>query len=132
MTSTTLNLLSVDKLNGNNYTSWRSIINTMLIIDDLRFILVEECPQVPAVGVSRNVRNAYESWVKANEKPRAYILASLSEVLSKKHKTIVTARQIMDSLREMFRQSSINSDMTLLNTSLMLVRKKGLLFENMF
>ncbi|KAL0561491.1 hypothetical protein IC582_001919 [Cucumis melo] len=106
MTSATLNMLAADKLNGNNYASWKNIINTVLIIDDLRFVLVEECPQVPAANATRTVREPYECWAKANEKARAYILASLSEVLAKKHESMLTAREIMDSLQEMFGQAS--------------------------
>ncbi|KAA0066490.1 gag/pol protein [Cucumis melo var. makuwa] len=106
MTSATLNMLAADKLNGNNYASWKNTINTVLIIDDLRFVLVEECPQVPAANATRTVREPYERWAKANEKARAYILASLSEVLAKKHESVLTAREIMDSLQEMFGQAS--------------------------
>ncbi|KAA0054432.1 gag/pol protein [Cucumis melo var. makuwa] len=106
MTSATLNMLAADKLNGNNYASWKNTINTVLIIDDLRFVLVEECPQVPAANATRTVREPYERWAKANKKARAYILASLSEVLAKKHESMLTAREIMDSLQEMFSQAS--------------------------
>ncbi|KAA0066545.1 gag/pol protein [Cucumis melo var. makuwa] len=51
--------------------------------------------------------NAYDYWTKANDKSRLYILASMSNILSKKHEIMVTARQIIDSLRETFGQSSI-------------------------
>ena len=98
MTSVTLNMLAADKPNGNNYASWKNTINTMLIIDDLRFVLVEECPQVPATNATRIVWKAHEHWVKAhehwvkaNEKAQAYILASLSQVLAKKHESMLTA-----------------------------------------
>ncbi|KAA0046970.1 gag/pol protein [Cucumis melo var. makuwa] len=45
-----------------------------------RFVLVEECPQVSTANATQIVREAYERWVKANEKARAYILASLSKI----------------------------------------------------
>ena len=89
-----------------NYASWKNTINTVLIIDDLWFVLVEECPQVPAANATRTVREAHECWVKANEKAWAYILASLSEVLAKKHESILTTREIMDSLQKMFGHAS--------------------------
>ncbi|KAA0067044.1 gag/pol protein [Cucumis melo var. makuwa] len=53
------------------------------------------------------VKDAYDRWTKANDKARLYILASMSDILSKKHEIMVTARQIMDSLRDMFGQPSI-------------------------
>ncbi|TYK25814.1 gag/pol protein [Cucumis melo var. makuwa] len=69
MTSATLNMLATDKLNGNNYASWKNTINTVLI-DDLRFVLVEECPQVPTANATRTAQEAHERWAKANEKTR--------------------------------------------------------------
>ncbi|XP_038875057.1 uncharacterized protein LOC120067584 [Benincasa hispida] len=52
------------------------------------------------------IKDAYDRWTKANEKARVYILASISEILAKKHEVIVTMRKIMESLQEMFGQSS--------------------------
>ncbi|TYK09785.1 gag/pol protein [Cucumis melo var. makuwa] len=44
----------------------------------------------------------------ANDKARVYILASMFDILSKKYEIMVTTRQIMYSLREMFGQPSIH------------------------
>ncbi|XP_038887089.1 uncharacterized protein LOC120077266 [Benincasa hispida] len=104
MSKAILKLLNADKLNDDNYTSWKNTINTLLIIDDLRFVLVEECLQVPTVEAFENVHDAYDRRVKANEKAWEYILARLSEILAKKHETMVIAHEIMDSLREMLGQ----------------------------
>lgn len=49
-------------------------------------------------------RDAYDCWTKANDKTRVYILASLSDVLNKKHEAMMNARQIMESLQKMFGQ----------------------------
>ncbi|KAA0056221.1 gag/pol protein [Cucumis melo var. makuwa] len=68
---------------------------------------MEECPPFPTQNASQSVKDAYDRWTKANDKARLYILASMSDILSKKHEIMVTARQIMDSLREMFGQPSI-------------------------
>ncbi|TYK21841.1 gag/pol protein [Cucumis melo var. makuwa] len=80
---------------------------TILVIADLRFILMDECPPFPTQNASQSVKDTYDRWTKANDKARVYILASMSDILSKKHEIMVTACQIMDSLREMFGQSSI-------------------------
>ncbi|KAA0054368.1 gag/pol protein [Cucumis melo var. makuwa] len=68
---------------------------------------MEECPLFPTQNAAQSVKDAYDHWTKANDKARVYILASMSYILSKKHEIMVTARQIMDSLREMFGQPSI-------------------------
>ena len=104
MNSLIVQLLASEKLNGDNYAAWKSNINTILVVDDLKFVLTEECPQIPASNASRTGWEAYDRWVKANEKACVYILASMSDVLAKKHESLATTKEIMDSLRGMFGQ----------------------------
>ncbi|KAA0048592.1 gag/pol protein [Cucumis melo var. makuwa] len=107
MSSSIIALLKKDQLTGENYATWKSKLNMILVIADLRFVLMEECPPFPTKYASQGVRDAYDCWTKANNKARLHILASMSDILSKKHEIMVTARQIMDSLREIFGQPSI-------------------------
>ncbi|XP_038904503.1 uncharacterized protein LOC120090875 [Benincasa hispida] len=81
-------------------------MNTVLVVDDLKFVLMEECPPTPWPNTSQSVRDAYERWTKANDKAKVYILASLFEVLAKKHETMITACYIMNSLCDMFGKPS--------------------------
>ncbi|XP_050947436.1 uncharacterized protein LOC127151492 [Cucumis melo] len=106
MNNSIVQLLASQKLNGDNYTTWKPNLNTILVVNDLRFVLTEECPQAPASTANRNVREAYDRWVKANEKARVYIIANMSDVLAKKHESLATAKEIMDSLTKMFGQPS--------------------------
>ncbi|XP_038896500.1 uncharacterized protein LOC120084752 [Benincasa hispida] len=48
----------------------------------------------------------YECWTQMNEKARAYILASLNDVLDKKHEPMINTREITESLWGMFGQPS--------------------------
>ncbi|XP_038880329.1 uncharacterized protein LOC120071969 [Benincasa hispida] len=95
-------LLASDKLTGDNYATWKLKLNTILVIDDLQCILTKECPPIPSSNANRNVRDAYDRWIRANEKACAYILASISDVLAKKHESMSIARGIMESLHRMF------------------------------
>ncbi|XP_038885778.1 uncharacterized protein LOC120076068 [Benincasa hispida] len=104
MTSATLNLLKAEKLTEENYTTWKITICTVLVIDDLKFILTEECP--PGTNVSQNIHDAYDRWIKANDKPKVYILVGLTEVLIKKNETMTIAHEIMESLHDMFGKPS--------------------------
>ncbi|KAA0038359.1 gag/pol protein [Cucumis melo var. makuwa] len=104
MNSSIVQLLAFEKLNGDNYAAWKSNLNTILVVDDLRFVLTEECPQTPSSNASQTSRKAYDRWIKANEKACVYILASMSDVLAKKHESLATAKEIMDSLKGMFGQ----------------------------
>ncbi|XP_038882318.1 uncharacterized protein LOC120073562 [Benincasa hispida] len=70
MATATLSLLATDKLTGENYASWKNTINMILIIEDLRFVLMEECPLIPPPTAAQNIREAYEHWTQDNEKLR--------------------------------------------------------------
>ena len=48
MGSAVIILLGAEKLTGQNYANWKNTINTVLVIDDLKFVLIEECPPLPA------------------------------------------------------------------------------------
>ncbi|XP_038904195.1 uncharacterized protein LOC120090541 [Benincasa hispida] len=109
MSTSIIQLLASEKLNGDNYGTWKSNINTILVIDDLRFVLTEECPPSPGPHANRTVYDAYDIWVKANEKAQVYILASIFDVLSKKHERLATAREIIDSLQSLFGQPSTSA-----------------------
>lgn len=94
MSSSLIALLKSERLTGENYTTWKSNLNTILVVDDLRFVLTEECPHIPARNAPQTVKDAYDRWTKANDKAKVYILASLSEVLAKKHEGMVSVKGI--------------------------------------
>ena len=102
MTNSIVQLLASEKLNGDNYNTWKSNLNTILVIDDLKFVLTEECPSNLSSNANQTVRDTYDRWIKANEKARVYILASISDVLAKKHDVMGTTKEIMESLKGMF------------------------------
>ncbi|XP_038885834.1 uncharacterized protein LOC120076130 [Benincasa hispida] len=108
MTSSLIQLLAFDKLIGNNYATWKTNLNTILVIDDLQFILTEECPPIPSSNANRTVRDAYNRWIRVNDKVHAYILANISDVLAKKHESMGTTKKIMEFLRGMFGQPSFS------------------------
>ncbi|XP_038880407.1 uncharacterized protein LOC120072061 [Benincasa hispida] len=106
MSSSIIQLLASEKLNGDNYGTWKLNINTILLIVDLRFDLTEECPRSSGPNANRTVRDVYDRWVKANEKAQVYILATISDLLSKKHERLATAKEFMDFLQGLFGQPS--------------------------
>ena len=108
MSSSIVQLLASEKLNGDNHATWKSNLNTILVIDDLRFVLTEEYPPNPSSNANQTGRDAYDRWTKANGKARVYILASISDVLAKKHNVMGTAKEIMESLRGTFGQPSFS------------------------
>ena len=84
-------LLANEKLDGDNFIKWKSNINIVLICENQKFVLTEECPPEPPATASRNVREKYDLWQQANNKARCYMLACMSDVLRTKHESMETA-----------------------------------------
>ena len=78
----------------------------MLICENQKFVLIEEYPPEPPANASRTVRERYDSWIHSNNKACCYMLASMNDVLRKKHEGIETAYEIWESLQAMFGQQS--------------------------
>ena len=53
MNSSIVQLLASEKLNGNNYVTWKSNLNTILVVNDLRFVLTKKCPQNPTSNANQ-------------------------------------------------------------------------------
>ena len=102
-------LLANEKLNGDNYVKWKSNINIVLICENQKFVLTEECPPEPHATASRSVREKYDFWQMANNKARCYMLACMNNILRTKHENMETAYEIWESLNSMFGRQSDQS-----------------------
>ena len=60
MNNSIIQLLAYEKINCDNYATCKSNLNTILVVDDLRFVLIEKPPQVPASNANQNVQEAYD------------------------------------------------------------------------
>ncbi|KAG6467586.1 hypothetical protein ZIOFF_074616 [Zingiber officinale] len=101
-----MSLLTNNTLTGENFPKWKSNINIVLVSENNRFVLTEECPPVPPANVTRAVRELYDRWIASNNKAKAYMLASMSDALRSKMEPKECAFEIMESLQEMFGQQS--------------------------
>ena len=52
MASSLISIMAGEKLTGENYKTWKNNINTILVVDDMKFVLTEECPQEPAANAA--------------------------------------------------------------------------------
>ena len=77
-------LLANEKPSGDNFIKWKSNINIVLICENQKFVLTEECP----------VRERYDSWIHSNKKACGYMLASMNDVLRKKQEDMENAYEI--------------------------------------
>ena len=46
-------LLANEKLTGDNFIKWKSNMNIVLVSEDYKFVLMEECPPQPAANATR-------------------------------------------------------------------------------
>ena len=106
MSSSSFNPLSVilnqNKLNGQNYVDWKMNLDIVLTADGHKFVLTTPKPQEPTPESSKEDKENYEKWVKANDMAKCYILASVSNVLQHQHQFYTVASDILFSLKEMF------------------------------
>ncbi|WP_407810858.1 hypothetical protein, partial [Staphylococcus aureus] len=51
------NLTAITMQHGNQN------LNTILVVHDLRFLLPEECPQIPASNANQASREVYDQWI---------------------------------------------------------------------
>ena len=51
-----ITLLANEKPSGDNFVKWKSNINIVLICENQKFVLTEECPPEPPANASRTVR----------------------------------------------------------------------------
>ena len=81
----------------------------MVVSEDYKFVLTEECPPQPAAKATRAARESYEKLTHANNKAHCYMLAGMTDVLRAKYERMETAYEIMESLQAMFGQQSDQS-----------------------
>ncbi|XP_062108444.1 uncharacterized protein LOC133819259 [Humulus lupulus] len=101
-----ISLLSKELLTSENFMKWKSNINIVLIGDNSKFVMTEAEPDFPRENASKAVREKYDRWTASNNKAKAYMLASMSEMLRTKMEDIETAYDIMEQLQEMFGHKS--------------------------
>ena len=97
-----ITILSNDKLTGDNFVKWKSTMNIVLVSENQKFVLIDQCPNRPALNASQEVKEKYDKWIDVDEKAYYYLLAGMCEVLRAKHEKMKTAKEMWDSLQSMF------------------------------
>ena len=69
-----------------NFQKWKSNLNTVLVGENIRYILNVPKPPVPNITATCQVKVEYDQWVASNNKAIAYMLAGMSDVLRAKFK----------------------------------------------
>ena len=56
------------KLTGDNFIKWKSNMNLLLVSENHKFVLNEECPEEPGVNAPKHVREKFDAWIQSNNK----------------------------------------------------------------
>jgi hypothetical protein len=69
-------------------------------------VLNAEPPKLALTDATEKQRNAFDNWNEADEMAKFYILAFMTNVLQKQCQCLVTAKDMMFHLKEMFGEQS--------------------------
>ncbi|KAH0765678.1 hypothetical protein KY285_001549 [Solanum tuberosum] len=97
-----MNVKTNQRVLSSNYVDWRRNLDTVLTVEEYKFVLNEECPLKPDEQSSDEDKLAYQKWRKADEIARCYILTSMSNVLQHQHQAMLSAFEIQENLKQMF------------------------------
>ena len=79
-------------------------MNIVLICENHKFVLTEECPEVPPATAAKTAREKFDNWILSNNKEKCYMLERGSDVLRKKFENTENTYKIWDTLQDMFGQ----------------------------
>ena len=93
-----MSLLPNNTLTRENFLKWKSNINIMLVSENKKFVLTEECPPAPPANATGAAKEQFDRWIASNNRAKEYMLASMSDSLRSKMEPKDTAYEIMESL----------------------------------
>ncbi|KAM3282025.1 hypothetical protein P3S67_027672 [Capsicum chacoense] len=117
-------ILDQNKLEVPNYVDWKHNLDIVLTAGSFKFVLVEECP-IKSAELTDDDTNSYDKWVKVDEMTRCYILASMKNVLQHQHQSMTTAYDMLESLKEMFREKNRSTKQTAMKDLLTMKMVEG-------
>lgn len=72
------------------------------MIENILYVLTEECPLILPRNALHNVHDAYDKWIESNDKTCNYLLELMINMISIQYERIEIAREIMRSFELMF------------------------------
>ena len=105
-------ILDDNRLTGPNYVDWKRNLILVLTADKIVYVLNAEPPELALTDATEEQRNAFDKWHEVDEMAKCYILASMTNVLQKQCQGLVTAKDMMFHLKEMFGEQSRSARQT--------------------
>ena len=105
-------ILDENRLSRPNYVDWKRNLTIVLIVDKIAHVLNTEAPELALADATDEQRDAFNKWHEADEMAKCYIMASMNNVLQKQYQGLVTTKDMMLHLKEMFREQSRSARQT--------------------
>ena len=74
-------ILKENKLFEPNYIDWKRNPNLILAAEGYKYVLTDLCPPTPDSNSLKEEIETYQTWCKADQMAKCYILASMTNVL---------------------------------------------------
>lgn len=98
-------ILDTHRLTGPNFKDWLRNYRIVLGSEKLTHVLDQDPPTIPARPTAEQ-RAALEKWTDDDNKARYYMLGAMSDDLQRQHENIMTTRQMLAHLQELFGEQS--------------------------
>ncbi|XP_030936434.1 uncharacterized protein LOC115961630 [Quercus lobata] len=105
-------ILDENRLFGPNYVDWKRNLIIVLTTDKITHVLNTEASELALADATEEQIDAFNKWHEADEMAKCYIMASMNNVLQKQCQGLVTAKDMMLHLKEMFREQSRSARQT--------------------
>ncbi|XP_054015959.1 uncharacterized protein LOC128896626, partial [Hylaeus anthracinus] len=99
-------ILDKNRLTGLNFNDWFRNLKIVLTMEKISHVLDESPPNKPNDDASETQKEAYNKWLEHDLRAKSYILASMNSELQKQHEFMMYARDIIESCKELFGESS--------------------------
>ena len=98
-------LCSIETLNGNNYTRWKSEVEFVLGLADLDLALLKDEPQEPTNDSTAEEKAYYHKWVKANRLSIMVMNNSISPSFKVSVSEETNAKSFFEAIGQRFQES---------------------------
>ncbi|KAL5560690.1 hypothetical protein UlMin_036901 [Ulmus minor] len=71
MSNPIIAILGNEKLTGDNFVKWKSNMNIILVCENYKYVLMEECPPTPAANATCIVRDSMKNGSKLTTRPQS-------------------------------------------------------------
>ena len=98
-------LCSIETLNGNNYTRWKSDVELALGLADLDLALLKDEPQEPTNDSTAEEKAYYQKWVRANRMSIMVMKKSISPSVKVSVSKEANAKSFFKAIEQLFQES---------------------------